>query len=203
MPAILQVAPPSPRGSRSIPTWSRQSPVTCTNGRPTASAITRRPRRYRLVPRGRASGGGKEEGNPGRRLTRGPRAWGRRGPSRRGDRTTSPTRAHHVACAVERRRPETRGRLARASSRGRERFRICGLCRVKETRAPRVPSVADALHHNVTAQRPGRSKAKWGYTRCHEASSLANLWQLPPTAPPELHGNEIIGGFDLLHREAP
>jgi hypothetical protein len=63
MPAILQVAPASPRGSRPIPSWFRLSLVTCTNGRPTASAVNRRPRPYRPDPRGPASGGGKVEGN--------------------------------------------------------------------------------------------------------------------------------------------
>ena len=49
LPAILQVAPPSPRGSPPIPAWSRSSPVTCTNGLATASAITRRPCPFRPV----------------------------------------------------------------------------------------------------------------------------------------------------------
>src|SRR5918995_3453612 len=72
MPAILQVTPPSPRGSRPIPTWSRSLVVTCTNDLPTTSAVTRRPRRFRPVPHGPASGGGKSEGNPGCHLTRVP-----------------------------------------------------------------------------------------------------------------------------------
>src|SRR5688572_22421793 len=76
MPAILQVAPPSPRGSLPIPNWSRSSLVTCTNGLPTASAVTRRPCPYRPDPRGPASGGGKQEGNPGRRLISVPQLWG-------------------------------------------------------------------------------------------------------------------------------
>jgi hypothetical protein len=79
MPAILQVAPPSPRGSRRLPTWPDKPLVTCTNGLSTASAVTRRPGPFRHVPRGLASGGGKVEGNPGRRPTRIPRlspaAW--------------------------------------------------------------------------------------------------------------------------------
>ena len=62
MPAILQVAPPSPRGSRRLPARSRSSPVTCTNGLSTASAVPRRPCPFRPVPRGLASGGGKSEG---------------------------------------------------------------------------------------------------------------------------------------------
>jgi len=37
----------------------------CTNGPPTASAVTERPRPFHAVPRGPASGGGKSEGNPG------------------------------------------------------------------------------------------------------------------------------------------
>src|SRR5215216_2421535 len=65
MPAILQVAAPTPRGSPPIPTWSGLSPVTCTNGLPTASAVTQRPCLFRLVPCGPASSGGKVEGRPG------------------------------------------------------------------------------------------------------------------------------------------
>jgi hypothetical protein len=41
--------------------------VTCTNGLVAASAVTWRPCPLRPVPRGLASGGGKVEGNPGRR----------------------------------------------------------------------------------------------------------------------------------------
>jgi hypothetical protein len=70
MPAILQVAPGFPRGSRPIPTRSRSSFVTCTNDLPTASAVTRRPCLYHPNPRGPASSGGKSEGSPGCRLTR-------------------------------------------------------------------------------------------------------------------------------------
>jgi hypothetical protein len=66
MPAILQVAPPSPRGSPPIPTWSRSSLVTCTNGRSTASAVHRRPHPRRPILSGPASGGGKQEGIPDR-----------------------------------------------------------------------------------------------------------------------------------------
>jgi hypothetical protein len=39
-----QVASASPRGSSSIPAWSRSSLVTCTDGRSTASAVPSRPR---------------------------------------------------------------------------------------------------------------------------------------------------------------
>src|SRR5918995_4947642 len=105
MPAILQVTPPSPRGSRPIPTWSRSLVVTCTNDLPTTSAVTRRPRRFRPVPHGPASGGGKSEGNPGCHLTRvpptySPRSsatprvlqWGDR-PKRTQDSTGQPGRA--------------------------------------------------------------------------------------------------------------
>jgi hypothetical protein len=60
-------APPSPRGSPSIATGSRSSAVTCANGPATAFAITRRPRPFRPVPRGLASGGGKVEGIPATR----------------------------------------------------------------------------------------------------------------------------------------
>jgi hypothetical protein len=59
-----------------------------------------------------------------------------------------------------------------------------GLCRVKEAQAPRAPSVAHALHHIMAAQRRRRRKAKWCCVRCHEASSLANLWQLRTDRPP-------------------
>jgi Phage integrase family len=65
---------------------------------------------------------------------------------------------------------------------GRDRFRTCGLCRVKETRAPRPlsrPSVAPQ-HRSSTAT---ATQVKWGRTRCHEASSLENLWQLPTHYP--------------------
>jgi hypothetical protein len=44
--------------------------LTCTNDRPAASAVTRRPCLYRPVLRGPASSGGKLEGNPGCDLTR-------------------------------------------------------------------------------------------------------------------------------------
>ena len=54
---------------------------------------------------------------------------------------------------------------------------------MKETRAPRAPSVADASHHNVAAQRLRRRKVNLCCTRCYEASSLANLWQLPTDRP--------------------
>jgi hypothetical protein len=63
-PAILQAANLAPRRSRPIPTWSRASAVTSTNGLPTAPAVTWRPRPYRPVPRGPAPGGGKVERNP-------------------------------------------------------------------------------------------------------------------------------------------
>src|SRR4029453_7802935 len=72
MPAILQVAPPPPRGSRPIPPWPGSSLVTCTNGLPTASAVPRHPHAVNPVLRGLASGGGKSEGNPGCHLTRVP-----------------------------------------------------------------------------------------------------------------------------------
>src|SRR5512132_2470312 len=70
MPAILQVAPGSPRGSRPIPTWSPIIAVTCTKDLPTAPAVTRRPCPYHPNPCGPASGGGKSEGNPGSHLIR-------------------------------------------------------------------------------------------------------------------------------------
>src|SRR4029450_3682425 len=46
------------------PSLSRPSPVTGTNGVPTASAVTWRPRVLRPVPGGPGSGGGKLEGIP-------------------------------------------------------------------------------------------------------------------------------------------
>src|SRR4029453_8848750 len=70
MPAILQVAPPSPAASRPVPACSPSPLVTCNNGLPAASAVTRRPSLYRPDLRGPASGGGKSEGNPGCHLTR-------------------------------------------------------------------------------------------------------------------------------------
>jgi hypothetical protein len=70
MPAILQAAPPSPRGSSSIPAWFRSSLVTCTDGRSTASAVSSRPRQFHRLPRGRASSGGKVEGSPWRHQSR-------------------------------------------------------------------------------------------------------------------------------------
>jgi hypothetical protein len=72
MPAISQTANSTPGRFRPVPIWPPLLPVTCTNGRWAASAVTRRPRPFRLVPRGPASGGGKVEGNPGRRPTRVP-----------------------------------------------------------------------------------------------------------------------------------
>jgi transposase-like protein len=66
--AFVQAAPPSLRGSPAIPTRSRLSVVTCTNGPWTASADPRRPYPSRPVPRSRASGGGKVEGKRRRRL---------------------------------------------------------------------------------------------------------------------------------------
>jgi hypothetical protein len=60
---------------------------------------------------------------------------------------------------------------------GRDRFRTCGLCRVKGARPPRAPTSHPASHYNVTAQWWWRAKG----TRCRvwrsEASFLANLWQ--------------------------
>jgi hypothetical protein len=64
MPAILQVAAPSPRESPAIPAWSRTTAVTCMNSLSTASVVTRRPRPFRPVPRGLASSGAKVERNP-------------------------------------------------------------------------------------------------------------------------------------------
>src|SRR4029453_4887709 len=64
MPAILQVAAPAPRESPAIPTWSWTTAVTCVDSLSTASAVTRRPRPFRPVPRGLASGGAKVERNP-------------------------------------------------------------------------------------------------------------------------------------------
>jgi hypothetical protein len=51
--------------------------MTCTNRLAAASAVTRRPRLFRPVPCGPASGGGKVEGNPGRCLTSVPQPWER------------------------------------------------------------------------------------------------------------------------------
>jgi hypothetical protein len=59
-----------------ILTRSQSSPVTCANGQPAASAVPRRPRPLRPVPRGLASDGGKVEGNPGRHTTRTPHRCG-------------------------------------------------------------------------------------------------------------------------------
>jgi hypothetical protein len=61
MPAILQVAPPAPRESPAIPAWSRTTAVTCTDSLSPASAVTWRPRPFRAVPGGLASGGAKVE----------------------------------------------------------------------------------------------------------------------------------------------
>jgi hypothetical protein len=72
MPAILQVAMQAPRGSPRIPSWSQLLPLTCTNSRSTASAVTRHPCPFRPVRRSPASGGGKSEGNTGCHLTRVP-----------------------------------------------------------------------------------------------------------------------------------
>jgi hypothetical protein len=47
----------------SHPTRPRSSAVTCTNGLSMASAVTRRLRPFRPIPRGRASGGAKVERN--------------------------------------------------------------------------------------------------------------------------------------------
>jgi hypothetical protein len=92
MPAILQVAAAPPRGSPPIPTRPRPSRVTCTNGRSTASAVTRYPRPLRLVPCGRASGGGKLEGTTPPILGR---SFHRHDPAR-------PTRSLHAAVAPRR-----------------------------------------------------------------------------------------------------
>src|SRR4029450_12953388 len=62
MPAILQVAAAARRRSSSIPAWSRLALVTCTDGRSTASAVTRRPCPYRPNPHGPALGEGKSKG---------------------------------------------------------------------------------------------------------------------------------------------
>jgi hypothetical protein len=72
-------APPAPHESRRIPTCPARPLVTCTNGLSTASAVTGRPRPFRPVSRSPMFGGGKSEGNPGRRLPRvphlSPAAW--------------------------------------------------------------------------------------------------------------------------------
>jgi hypothetical protein len=64
MPAILQVAPPSPHGSPPVPTCSQSPLLTSTTGRSIACAVPRRPRLSRPVMRGLATGGGKKEGSP-------------------------------------------------------------------------------------------------------------------------------------------
>ena len=84
-PAILQAAPPAPRGSPPIPAQSRSSAVICTNSLPTASPVTRRPRPFWPVPHGLASGGGKVEGKSRRVRPHsapccGQRKWPSRGP---------------------------------------------------------------------------------------------------------------------------
>jgi hypothetical protein len=68
MPAILQVAPPSPRQSRPIPTCPTRPLVTCTNGLSTASAghgssppVPPSPARPSV---GRREGGGKSRPSP-------------------------------------------------------------------------------------------------------------------------------------------
>jgi hypothetical protein len=61
---------------------SRSSIVTCANGLAPASAVTLHPRLFRLVPRGRASGGGKPAGSPAAGQARRPRAWSSRRRSR-------------------------------------------------------------------------------------------------------------------------
>src|SRR6187551_1404560 len=46
MPAILQVAAAAPHGPPRIPARSELVPLTCTNSRSTASAVTRHPARF-------------------------------------------------------------------------------------------------------------------------------------------------------------
>ena len=60
---------------------------------------------------------------------------------------------------------------------GRGWVRTNDFCRVKGARVPHTPLQHPASHHNVPAQQPWRLKAMWCCTQCHEASSLANLWQ--------------------------
>ena len=45
---------------------------------------------------------------------------------------------------------------------GRDRFRTCGLCRVKGARTPRAPTRPLAFHHDIAAQRLRRT----GATQC-------------------------------------
>jgi hypothetical protein len=60
---------------------------------------------------------------------------------------------------------------------GRDRFRTCGLCRVKEAQSPHIQMRHSALHHNVAAQWLWRTEATQGCVWRSEASFLANLWQ--------------------------
>jgi hypothetical protein len=60
---------------------------------------------------------------------------------------------------------------------GRDRFRTCGLCRVKEAQSPHIQMRHSALHHNVAAQWLWRTEATQGCVWRREASFLANLWQ--------------------------
>src|SRR5918994_3558445 len=64
MPAILQVAAAAPHHSRPIPYLVPDYRRDVHEQLSTASAVTRRPRPFRPVPRGPASSGGKSEGNP-------------------------------------------------------------------------------------------------------------------------------------------
>jgi hypothetical protein len=75
---------------------------------------------------------------------------------------------------------------------GRDRDRTCDFCRVKETRAPRVTSVADALHHNLAAQRPRRRKVKWGCTPVSRGVSLANLWHARTVVESDETSDQIV-----------
>ena len=60
---------------------------------------------------------------------------------------------------------------------GRDRFRTCGLCRVKEAQSPHIQMRHSALHHNVAAQWLWRTEATQCCVWRSEASFLANLWQ--------------------------
>jgi hypothetical protein len=57
---------------------------------------------------------------------------------------------------------------------GRDRFRTCGLCRVKGARPPHVPSTALAWHHIVAAQPP----SKLGPIGAARGVARHGLWQV-------------------------
>jgi hypothetical protein len=98
-PAILQCARPFSFGSPPVPTWPRPSAVSCANNLPVSPAVTPRPRPFRRVPRGMASGGAKVERNSAAVRPNSPPEWRQTWGSGRGSNEPSAYRSHRLSGA--------------------------------------------------------------------------------------------------------